>query len=133
MTVINTRPLPPAVLDRLVKVLGMLGSAHDGEVVAAARQAGKILQQHGHTWSDLPHLATPPPIPESIRPRPAPPPTSGDWHDAAAACLRRADLLTEWERDFVGTLTGRRKLTAKQAAVLAKIVDRVRAAERRAA
>ena len=133
MTDTITRPLPPAIFDRLVKILGRLGSIHDAEVVAAARHATRILQQHGHTWSDLPRLAVPPPIPGSLRPRPAPPPASGDWHADATVCLRRADLLTEWERAFVATLTGRRRLTAKQQTVLAKLVERVRAAGRRAA
>lgn len=131
MIATTTRPLPPAVLDRLVRVLGMLGSDHDAEVVAAARHATRILQQHGHTWSDLPRLAVPPPIPGGLRPRPAPP--SGDWQAIATACLRRADLLTTWERDFLADLVGRSRPTQKQQAVLKQIAEKVATAGRRAA
>ncbi len=38
---------------RLVKVLGMLGSRHDGEVVAAARQAQYMLGQAKTSWGEL--------------------------------------------------------------------------------
>jgi hypothetical protein len=39
--------------DRLVKVLRMFGSDHDGEVAAAARRAHLILQKHALDWDDL--------------------------------------------------------------------------------
>jgi hypothetical protein len=39
--------------DQLVKILGMLGSSHDGEVVAAARRAQAYLVQHKLRWSDV--------------------------------------------------------------------------------
>jgi hypothetical protein len=38
---------------RLVKVLGMLGSQHDGEVLAAARLAQYMLGQAKMSWADL--------------------------------------------------------------------------------
>jgi hypothetical protein len=38
---------------RLVKVLGMLGSRHDGEVLAAARLAQYMLGQAKMSWADL--------------------------------------------------------------------------------
>ncbi|HTY66990.1 MAG TPA: hypothetical protein VMH36_10075 [Alphaproteobacteria bacterium] len=38
---------------RLVKVLGMLGSRHDGEVLAAARLAQYMLGQAKMNWADL--------------------------------------------------------------------------------
>lgn len=38
---------------RLVKVLGMLGSRHDGEVLAAARLAQHMLGQSKTSWGDL--------------------------------------------------------------------------------
>jgi hypothetical protein len=37
----------------LVKLLGMLGSDHDGEVVNAARQIEKLRRQIGLTWDEL--------------------------------------------------------------------------------
>jgi hypothetical protein len=38
---------------RLVKVLGMLGSRHDGEVLAAARLAQYMIGQAKVTWAEL--------------------------------------------------------------------------------
>lgn len=47
----SPQPTPsPLDRDRLGKVLGMLGSAHDGEVLAAARQAHRIVSEAGATW-----------------------------------------------------------------------------------
>ena len=39
--------------DRIARVLGMLGSAHDGEVIAAARQAERLRAAAGLTWADI--------------------------------------------------------------------------------
>lgn len=38
---------------RLIKVLGMLGSSHDGEKLAALARAETMLKAAGKTWSDL--------------------------------------------------------------------------------
>ena len=38
---------------RLARVCGLLGSDHDGEALAAARQAEKIRQKVGLTWAEL--------------------------------------------------------------------------------
>jgi hypothetical protein len=40
-------------LDKFGKVAAMMGSAHDGEVLAAARLATKILRDNNMTWHDL--------------------------------------------------------------------------------
>ena len=42
-----------AALDRgrLAKLLGMLGSEHEGEVVTAARMATELLNRHGADWN----------------------------------------------------------------------------------
>jgi hypothetical protein len=39
--------------DQLAKILGLLGSAHDGEVLAAARQAQAYLAQRKLRWGDV--------------------------------------------------------------------------------
>ncbi|HTP82738.1 MAG TPA: hypothetical protein VMQ11_07335 [Alphaproteobacteria bacterium] len=52
---------------RLVKVLGMLGSRHDGEVLAAARLAQYMLGQAKMSWADLLDVkpgAEPEPLPQ---------------------------------------------------------------------
>jgi hypothetical protein len=38
---------------KLVKILGLLGSSADAEVVAAARQAERVRNELGCSWSDL--------------------------------------------------------------------------------
>lgn len=43
----------PSDLDRFQKILGMLGSEHDGERAAAALKATSWLKEHGLSWSDM--------------------------------------------------------------------------------
>lgn len=43
---------------RLARILGMLGSEHEGERTSAALQAEAFRKRHGLTWADL--LALPP-------------------------------------------------------------------------
>ena len=40
-------------VERLIALLGMLGSAHDGEVVNAARLAQRLIGGAGVTWADV--------------------------------------------------------------------------------
>lgn len=53
----NTSPAAPDItldeLERLIRLLGMLGSLHDGEVVAAARFAVRWLAEKGTDWRSL--------------------------------------------------------------------------------
>ena len=46
-------PLEPAARAKLVKVLGLLGSGHDSEILTAARQAERLRAERGRTWDDL--------------------------------------------------------------------------------
>jgi ubiquinone biosynthesis protein UbiJ len=126
-----TRPLPPAVADRLVKIAGLLASDQPGEVVAAARQATHILREHDCTWGELLQpIVRPPQAASAARPqhRLARHYEHIDWRVDAAACLRRADLLSDWEYRFVTKLFGFPRLSSKQTAVLVQLVERVRAA-----
>src|SRR5262245_24617476 len=45
--------LDPQFIDRLVKLLGMLSSAHDGERANAGAMADKLVRGHGLTWTDV--------------------------------------------------------------------------------
>ena len=45
--------LPAPIVDRLVKLCGMLGSAHDGERAAAALKADTLVRGHGLRWPDV--------------------------------------------------------------------------------
>lgn len=51
--------------DKLARVLGMLGSAHDGEIAAAARAADALVRQSGLTWFQV----VDPPVGPPQRPR----------------------------------------------------------------
>src|SRR5271166_5601548 len=95
--------LQPAYRDRLVKLLGMLGSDHEGERANAARMAHEHLQLAGLTWCDV-ILATPAQEtkPRTQRPwrNPARKPGWAEQAEAVAGSL----LVTEWERDFAANL-----------------------------
>lgn len=43
----------PDLADRLAKILGMLGSTHDGEIAAAGRAAVALIKSAGLTWPDV--------------------------------------------------------------------------------
>lgn len=45
--------LPPADIERLARICGLLGSSHDGERSAAAYQATQLLRRHGLSWREL--------------------------------------------------------------------------------
>jgi hypothetical protein len=116
--------LPSDIASKLVKVLGMLGSAHDGEV-AAGRKAHSMLQAEGLTWGEVIVPAAPRPEPPQRSPhrwrRPASP------GDTAALCLLWPEVLSDWETCFCRSIAGQRRISAKQAAVLAKIIGKIEA------
>jgi hypothetical protein len=112
-----------ASLDRekLARLPGMLGSAHDGEIAAAGRAADALVRQAGLTWPDV------------LEPqRPALLAARGD--DAVAFCLRHGDALTDWERRFLMSLKRQRyAVTDKQHEVVEQIREKIERAEARAA
>jgi hypothetical protein len=112
----------PAFADKLVKVLGMLGSDHDGEVAAAGRTAHSMLKAKGLTWSDVIVPAAPRPEPPQRRWRRTTSPS-----DTAALCLQWPEVLTDWETDFCRSIVGRRRISAKQTVVLDRIARKVEA------
>jgi hypothetical protein len=108
-------------LQRLARVCGLLGSEHDGEALAAARQAEKIRKKVGLTWEEL--------LVPSARQRSADPPPEDltDWRWACHFCLERYWLLTSWELDFVATVARYQKPpSAKQLIILQRLVARCR-------
>jgi hypothetical protein len=117
--------LTPAFADKLVKVLGMLGSAYDGEVAAAGRRAHSMLQTEGLSWGDVIVPAVPAPQQQSRTPRRWRRPTSPS--DAAALCLQWPEVLDDWETKFCRSVARQRQISAKQAGVLAKIIGKVEA------
>jgi hypothetical protein len=118
--------LPSDIASKLVKVLGMLGSAHDGEVAAAGRKAHSMLQAEGLTWGDVIARAAPRPEPQRQyrAPRRWRRPTSPS--DTAALCLLWPEVLTDWETNFCRSIVGRR-ISAKQTVVLERLARKVEA------
>ena len=114
-----------ALASKLVKVLGLLGSAHDGEVVAAGRRAHSMLKAMGLSWRDVIAAAAPrseqPQRPQRRWRRPTSP------SDTAALCLLWPEVLTDWETNFCRSIVGRRRISAKQTVVLDRIARKVEA------
>jgi len=106
---------------RLARVCGLFGSDHDGEALAAARQAEKIRKKLGLTWEEL---LAPPPRSKSAEP---PPEDLTDWRWACHFGLERYHSLTSWELDFVATVARYTKPpSAKQLRILHRLVARCR-------
>ena len=122
--------MSPIALDRalLARVLGMLGSDHPGEVVAAARQAERLRADAGLTWQQI--VASTPAIPFPAPPREP----HADTGSAVAFAAAHWAFLDARDREFIGSIRHqRRPLSDKQAKWLSDIVTKCRRAEARAA
>jgi hypothetical protein len=111
-----TKALDPNALDHLCKLLGMLGSRHDGEIAAAGRKATEFLKRLGLQWCDVIH-----PLPETpVAARPY----VRTWREMVHACLAAEVMLKPKERQFLHTLTTwRGDPTPKQMAWLVRIYE----------
>jgi hypothetical protein len=114
-----TTILLPSTRERLAKLLGLLGSDHQGERDNAGRAAHQLVQQHGLTWFDLL-------LPDNDVAA-AGDPLGADWRRTAAACSRYPHLINRWEAGFLDGLPGFPHLSRKQHDTLFKIVMRLRA------
>ena len=93
--------------ERLEKLLLMLSSDHDGEIVNAARAIGRALREGGADWHDLVNrLKNNSKNNPNQKPRDEHPP--GDWRIMREFCLDRDRLLRPREREFVVRLGDRR-------------------------
>ena len=105
--------LSPDALERLIKLLGMLGSAHDGERAAAGLKADELLRRHGLTWKEL-----------ILGLAPAAEPPKLGWRDKVVACEAHRHCLNNRERAFVSSLARWRGTpTEKQLAWLDRIYE----------
>lgn len=114
--------LPSQDRMRLVHLLGMLGSDHDGERANAGRLADRMVRTAGLTWDQIIAIE---PAARADRPKRGAP---GTWMEAAEEILRAA-LITEWERDFCENILAQRfgePLTPKQDAVVVRIWNKYR-------
>ena len=107
----TSSPLTAENRDRLVAILGMLGSTFDSERAAAGLIASRLLRDRGLTWDRV------------IAP---PAPAAGDWRAAAADAAQCHEFTTAWERGFLRKLRGFRVLSDRQREVLDGILERVR-------
>jgi hypothetical protein len=112
--------------EKLVRVLGMLGSAHDGEIAAAGRAADALVRAAGSTWYEV---VCPAPV------LPMPPPDHRRQREGALAfAFMHFHQLDEAERKFVTSIKDwRGSLSQKQAAWLDRIVQKLHRSTPRAA
>jgi hypothetical protein len=102
---------------KLAGVLGMMGSSHDGEVLAAARQAERIRRDAGVTWAEI------------IAPEATIDPPPSDWRALVLWCLRHPNRLSAWERtEFLPSLIAYRQLSPRQTEILTAIARKCRMA-----
>lgn len=96
------------------KLLGLIGSAHDAEALAAARKAHQLVKARNATWQEVLGITTMPPPPEP------------DHLTEARDLLRRGKgCLTKWERNFLIGIMAHATLKAKQAESLEAIRAKV--------
>ena len=99
-------------LQRLAKLLGMIGSTSDGEALSAARKAHALISEKGATWFDAFGIA------ETVAAIPA------HCH-LARDLLGHKRHLTPFERKFLKGIMSHPKLSEKQAETLAGIQRKV--------
>jgi hypothetical protein len=109
--------------ERLVKILGMLGSDHAGERDTAARTASRMLSDLSLTWQQLIVVPAPSIVPRSTHMHMR---RAETWHRMALYCHNRRWGLNAIEQRFVADMLNRRgEPTDKQADWLVSIYERV--------
>lgn len=99
------------------KLLGLIGSHHDAEALAAARKAAQLVKDKGATWQEVLGLATMPA-----------PPMADHLTEARDLFTRGRRHLTTWERNFLLGIMSHSTLKPKQAESLEAIRLKVDAA-----
>ncbi len=107
---------------KLAKILGMLGSDHDGERAAAALKADHFVKQAGLTWEAI--------VSPNRAPKPHRPPEFGTWRKTCRECLARDKDLRQWERGFLRDLPKFQRISTKQRYCLNEIAIRLGVKER---
>lgn len=107
---------PATVNPQLKKLVLMLSSDRDGEVVAAARAIGRVLRSHELDWHDLTICLRETPVRYRAR----------EWHDTLAFCAANMDRLEPRERAFLRSIAKwRGELSPRQRDWLEAIADRL--------
>lgn len=113
---------------KFVRVLRLLESDQIGEQSAAATTAMRMLRARGLDWDNLILPALPAPLPTAPRgPGARSAESTSTWSAKIGWLLQRPEFLTEWERDFVKSVSTRGRLSEKQIEVLHRTYDRVAA------
>jgi hypothetical protein len=112
--------------EKLAKLLGLLGSAHQGERDAAGLAAHRLVKASGVKWCDV--VCIPQTAPAGRSQHATDPFGGGDWRSIAVACGRYPYLLNKWEHEFLSGLPRVPRLSAKQSATFTGIVTRLRTA-----
>ncbi len=113
--------LDDTTADRLVKILGLLGSDHAGERAAAAHKAHALVRGAGLTWHDV-IMPSPPTAPQLE--------DGSSWKKLVAECHTQKARLSPGEFKFIASLrTWRTEPSPKQLAWLTAIHARLRGAE----
>ena len=100
---------------RLGKMLALLDSDKEGEVLAAARAAVRPVRQRGISWHQV---VEPPAVQKTL-------PEIGTWRQTVARCLEHPGALRRWEIGFLRDLPSFHRLSTKQRYCLKEIADRV--------
>src|SRR4051794_28538589 len=117
-----TAALSPVELDRLRNILARLSSDFDGERAAAGLLATKMLKAKGMTWADIVLPASAPPSSEASQAMWS---YRSPWQQVVRDCLARPGSLRPWEKEFLPSLLGFHRLSAKQRSCLVDIATRV--------
>lgn len=104
----------------IAKLLGLIGSDHDAEALAAARKANELVKARNGTWPEVLGLGEAPPTP---------PPPEAD-HVALARDLlgKGRGVCTRWEMDFLRGVLAFKTLSDQQQRTLNGIREKVEAA-----
>ena|SRR5438552_2098211 len=113
-------------IDRFLKLVGMLGSAHEGERANAAALATRMLRDAGMNWHEfLDKIAVPVPAEFAVSlSRPRFRHTAYNHAEAADLCLLHGRGLSSWEKGFLGSTQDFHRLSAKQQDVLARLCEK---------
>ena len=108
-------------LQTLSKLLGMLGSNHDGEALSAARKAHELVKRCGATWPEVLQLAeTPNNGAQAVH------------RDEAQHLLHVGKgIITDFERRFLVGIIAFETLSEKQETTLAGIRAKIHSGEGR--
>lgn len=120
--------------DKFGKLLGMCGSAHDGERASAALKIDGLLKRAGVTGTDLANALVPRPGHGApLRPSGMAPVSPSMPHQRRAfVLLTQTDWLTDWERGFLDSIRHRRSISNRQDKTLSDIERSVIDKQRRA-